>query len=401
MTVPGPGDNFALWVSEANEVPLIDQAIYQIRLSLNTDQTATDAIPVFTFTYDNFQPDVGGFMNYGGERWIWDATAAGGANGIGRPQGRSEFAFLFAPLSIDLVSWRHTNPHGSSAFDAVSDGVNDLRLAFRVLDLGGGVDPLVATADSGTICVESASFSVIPLATALARAESIYGPPLNDGIQSMDPQPQPDRTHFANSDFNVANYPNVRADIVRGEWIVTLGEVPNGGVLVRATMGPDVYLGGPIVLPSGHLNPLRYYPISWETDGFYMTQADVRAGEGSSIDPVDVIIMNHETFGLELGGLDFILPRGGDLSSLPERSGPDGGGMVLAGAPPAGEPETLYHFFYGNNVTANPNAIPGAEGWKAQIDLFNRADLGGGPTSGQDEIIFSRLETFRVNMNPR
>jgi hypothetical protein len=399
MTGPGPGDNIVLWVSGENDIPLMDQVVYRARLNVNTDQSGTDAIPLFNFNYDNFQTGAG-FLNYGGEHWIWDGSGAGGSQGIGRPNGRDVFEVFFAPPVLNFDTWRSSNPNGSTAFDAAADDINDIRITFRILDLGGGADALSATADLGTICIESATISTVLIGTIDAKKESIYNVGLHDGIAGAGSDPNSAaRTYFEQSDENLVSYPNVQADIVSGAWQVSLGTIPTGTGIVRATLGPDVVATGSILLPGNQLRPERFYPILWETDTIYMTEADVRTGTGSGTDAADVMIFNFEAYGAELGGTHFITPQGADLSSVPGRTGPDGGGMLHAGAPPTGTAETAVWFFSGNNEPANPNAIANANGWKAQIDLFNREDLNGGGTSGQDQFIAERVENFRLNLS--
>jgi hypothetical protein len=404
MTVEGPGDNISVLVSPDRLVPLIDRTVYRARLHVNTDQTATDAIPLFNFMYDNFHSGFGAY-NYGGERWVWDASGRGGANGIGRPQGRDVFEFWFAPLAMELTTWRTENPNGSTAFDAAADDVNDMRVIFRVLDLGGGDDPLRASEDFGTICVERLTIEQIPLVDILGAAETIYAPPLHDGEPGAGENPDsPDRTHFANTFDNIANFPDVRADIVGGEWRVTLPAVdPNVGYAF-ARLGPDVVAAGPLMDPPGGVglpNPLRLYPIPWETDAPYAIRVATR-NAGTGADPPDVIILNYEAFGSELGGVDFVVPSGRDLSGIEGRTGADGGGMVLATAPSFGKAEEYLGFFHGNNTTLDPESLAGSDGWKAQFDLFNRADLGGPDpfASGRDTVIVESLEVDRIALPP-
>ena len=68
-----------------------------------------------------------------------------------------------APISLDLPQWREFNAFGSTAFSAEADAFNDMRVQFRILDLAGGADPLVAAQDAGTICIESITISAAPL----------------------------------------------------------------------------------------------------------------------------------------------------------------------------------------------------------------------------------------------
>jgi hypothetical protein len=53
-------------------------------------------------------------------------------------------------------------------------------------------------------------------------------------------------------------------------------------------------------------------------------------------------------------------------------------------------------FFHGNNATAS--LIQNANRWKAQVDVFNRSDLAGGPGSGLDGLRVESLRIDRIDM---
>jgi hypothetical protein len=419
LTAPGPGENLPLWVSPSNLAPLVANTVYKLRVTLSTDQTAVDSIPLLNFSYDNFQIS-NGFLNFGGERWIWDT--GGGANGIGRAAGRTTYTFAFAPVSLALPQWNGQVSPESSAFTAEADQRNDLRLAFRVIDIsvdvdGDGViepedgdsDPLGALADSGTICIESIVLEIMPLADMLAAATPISSTPLNDGsnVPGMEDPASPDRTHFAQSSLNLTNFPTVQADIMDGHWRVRLPQIdaasdPNGAGFVRATLGPDVVAAGPLQIndPNGGgagvpglvQNPLRLFPVLWEQDAIYTVRAAIASDEAAeTADPINLITLNFETYTAELGGVDFVT------------SGAFGqpGGMFLAGSPrrtqtTGGVTPSYMTFFHGNNATAS--LIQNANRWKAQVDVFNRSDLAGGPGSGLDGLRVESLRIDRIDM---
>jgi hypothetical protein len=249
MTVAADGLNGVGWFSPANLVPLMDRAVYRLRASISTTQTAVDAIPLFFFLYANQQDDF--FQSYGGERWVWDASGAAGAAGIGRLGGLSEIEFYFGPISMDAPSWRTNNDLGGTAFSAEADSINDMRLFFRVLDLAGGADPLSAADDFGTICISDFEVTALPLSLLRAAATNVYAPPLDDGSNAPgveDPR-HPQRTHFAQTQVNLSAFPTIEADIIDGTWRVKLPGIdgasdPLSLGFVRATLGPDVVSAG-------------------------------------------------------------------------------------------------------------------------------------------------------------
>ena len=104
------GDNVVLWLSPNQFLELVDNALYRIRSVFSTDQTAKDAIPMIQLMVSNILvgeppiPPPAFAMAYGGEQYWLDVD--GGANGIGRPQGRNTFDGYFTPIGVQTPQWR-------------------------------------------------------------------------------------------------------------------------------------------------------------------------------------------------------------------------------------------------------------------------------------------------------
>jgi hypothetical protein len=255
----------------------------------------------------------------------------------------------------------------------------------------------MAAQDLGTICVERIEVQAISMDAIHNAATTVYSPALNDGSNApgVEDPAAADRTHFPQSNANAANFPTVQVDIIDGVWEVQLPAVddasdPGDFGFVRATLGPDVVAAGPIFDPDTNaLNRARLYPIDWEAETLFRIRASVRSMAGS-VDPPDLSIINMETSNAELGGLHYITSGFDANAGAPG----DGGGMRLAGSPRPTASEWT-GFFFSNNVSAS-TVIPDVARWKAQVEFFNRGDLGGGATSGQDRVFVESLEVDRI-----
>jgi hypothetical protein len=120
-----------------------------------------------------------------------------------------------------------------------------------------------------------------------------------------------------------------------------------------------------------------------------MIRAAIRA-DGADRDPIDIIAINFETSTAELGGSDFITTGNPEIPGGMHRAGSPRPSQATGGVAPE-----YVSFFHANNATAS--LIQNAARWKAQVDLFNRADLGGGPASGADPIVVTSLRVGRID----
>lgn len=264
MIVPGPGDNDVLWVSPERFLELQDGVIYRVRLTLSSSQSAPDAIPLFFVSYDNFN-SAGGGNSYGGYYWVLDVD--GGAEGIGRPQGRTTYDFYIAPNAINTPQWK------AQAFSAAADAENDMRLIYRVIDANPSI---LSDDDSGRICVAGATI------TALLRSSLAVDQPVDDAPISAE-------THFAEALGEVGiggtaifdeSHHSVRYQLLTG------GEY-------RKTLGPYDPLAG------ADLNS-QLFPVTWDAERLFRVRVGIRA-ESSESDPVNMIFVGMDSATEELG----------------------------------------------------------------------------------------------------
>jgi hypothetical protein len=305
-------------------------------LTLSSDQSAPDAIPILFVIYDNFNAGGEG-NNYGGFFWVLDVD--GGAQGIGRNVGRTTFHFYLAPNALNLPQWI------AQAFTAQADMENDLRLQYRVIDANATIN---TDLDSGTICVASVQISAHPRSSLMLDA-TVYNPPLAMA------------THFAQAtnDFGAGAAAINDATHAANYALATVGAV-------RRTLGPFDPAAG------GDMNS-QLYPVPWQADTLYRVRMAVRA-LASEADPVDAIFSAIDTATVELGMVQYTT------------RGRSGGAMDRAASPRLTSAE-YEAYFYSQNATLSQT--PNAGRLRPLGIFFNTTDLFGDGTGGDGFVVES------------
>jgi hypothetical protein len=342
MTVPAAGNNLVLWVSPDGYIELVNNAIYRVRTGVSTDQTAADAIPFWFFIADNAQLLGGPGGNFGHFAWVLDVD--GGAQGIGRANGRTSYDFWFAPNAVATPQWQ------SGAFTVGADPFNDLRLQYQVIDANAA---LQTQNDSGTICVENIEVARIDH-DSLQVSSTVYNPPLDTS------------THFAgaNNDFGTATAAIDNNTDSANIDLSTTGDV-------RRTVGPFDPL-------QANLN-LQLYPVVWTGDTLFRTRTAVRAAT-SEADPVDALFIVMDTTNNELGTQTYTLSNLGVAQ------------MSTAASPKLVSAEyEAYH--YSQNAT--DSVIVDANRLRPQMFVLNGNGLFG-TGNGGDAVVVESLEVDTI-----
>lgn len=342
MTVPDAGDNFVVWASPENFLELQNGVIYRIRITLSTDQTLADAIPLFFFVYDNFQSSGGG-NNYGGFFWVLDVD--GGAQGIGRTGGRTTYDFYVAPIAINHPQWV------AQAFLPAADAENDLRLQYRVIDANAA---LLTDADSGAICVANVEIAAISRSTL-----SLIATEFNAPITAA--------THFAEA-----------LDEVGSGGTATINELTNTVRYQLATTG-DVRKSLGFFNPAFGNENLQLFPVVWAGNSLYRTRSRIRA-ESTDLDPIDVLFLANDTTTVELGASQYVT------------RGSPGGAMDRLASPKTTVAEYEAYFFSQN---ATLSMTPDANRLRPLAIFFNTGNQAGDGTGGDSTIVES-LEVERL-----
>lgn len=335
MSVPATGENSVLWMSPEQFAPYVPDRLYKVRLHLSTDQSMPDAIPLFFFTYDNFLSSGEG-NHYGGFFWILDVD--GGAQGIGRPQGRTTFDFYVAPIAEETARW--------SELPAEDLDLLDMRFAARVIDANATV---VSDNDSGMTCVSKIEISSIAIG-ALPAIEFAYAPPISNIF--FFPQTADETSTGGTATIDDLN------SIARYE-LPTEGDV-------RKTLGP-------ISPGSDDDLRLRLFPVQWLSDKLMETTTAIR-GEPEGINPIDAILISNDTATNELGASQYVT-RGASGSEL-DRIGS-----------PRPFVQNYRAYFYTQNTTAS--MTPYANRLRPLLTFFNSTNLGDDGTGGDEVYVES------------
>jgi hypothetical protein len=370
MTVPDPGNNVVAWISPPNFITLVADYVYRTRLTLSTTQTAADQIPFLNCIYNNLYFDASFNAlgnNYGGEAWILDVD--GGAQGIGRPQGRTDYDFWMTPNAALTPQWNGDIDAANSAFDSSVDSINDINLMIRVLDLAGAA--INAGLDDGTICVRRVRVDRAPwssLNTTLA-----WGPPINTATHAAEAAGQAGAGSSATIDdpTATANY-----------------NLNGSGAGSRKTLLPF----DPLQDNGVNFN-LQLYPLVWNSNEVFEVRAQVRSnvpGGVEGTDPVDLVQVVVDVPNVELGQAHYTTKgsAGNFLRAASPRlkttTDPVNGGVT----------PTYIGYFSTQNATAS--ATLDANRFRGLVEVFNAATIGNN-TDGLDEVSFESLSVHQVD----
>lgn len=336
-------DFWTFWKSPEEYVDLIDNVVYRARTDMTTDQTATDAIPVWRFIWSNTDTvdanPPNAVLTFGGTYWFIDQT--GGASGIGRAQGPgSQFDIWFTPLAVSAPQWRTTS---GGAFDPANAGIADIQISLENFDANDG---LLADADSGTICIRSIRVDSAPVSSITGT--TAYNTPISTATHQILP-------------FGFTN-PGGSSGIAGGEATIQL-------VAAGTVGGIDGNAFEPFIDALAGVDgdrPARY-PVLWEDDKLYMFEADLRLQSGT--DPPAVLLM-------VIAG-----PTIEQISDNFSTRSADGGLMDRAGSPNATS-ATFRSLMFGHKATVVGGALPSADRLQPLLQVINRGDLnlGGGGT---------------------
>jgi len=397
--------NFAAYPAPAY-IDLVDLNVYRIRLSMYTDQTATGAIPFWTFGYNNLngQTPAGsgpGGNTYGGDLWALDV--AGGANGIngpanGRPNGRPFLDYWFCPNAVLTAQWRGTltgalaSENSESAFAAAYDAVNDINLVLRILDGAQGANSIHNEVDTGTICCKELRVDRVAIPDLAGRTSVAYGSPISTTLYAINPDT-----------FSSGGNGTATIDNTTNTATFLMGPNYNGGTAAALAGGRKalIFFDGTQVVGADFNKAL--YPIFWQDNQLLQIAAGIRSGVtagagagGEGIDPVDTVFINFDTPTSEIGGFNFT-----------QRSA--AGNMGRAASPrlaanTGGSSQIYTSFFFSQNATDIDLTIPGFENAnriRGYVDFINNNALGtnsdGRDPHVVDSMVLNLIDTSGFN----
>jgi hypothetical protein len=348
MIVPGPGDNLVLWFApETQYVDLMTNSAWRVRTTASTDQSTPDAIPIWFFIFDNFYlstPNIGN--NYGGFHWVLDNF--GGAEGIGRAQGRTSFDFWYTPNSLP------TPQSESGMFTMAADAVNDTRLQFQVIDSNPAIN---TDLDSGTICIEQ--ITVARQDRTSVQFTTLFNPP----ISTTD--------YIA---FDALAGGGTTASISGGEATFDLSTAVDD----RGDLIPYDELGDGVV--GQQLGPQEFNPIVWAADTVYRQRSSIRAAAAET-DPVEAVFLALDMSTNELGTFSYTTRSGNGV-------------MVFSTSPKLASAEYEAYIFSQNTTLRTPFATHG--NLRGQTFFFNAATLFA--NNGGDTVVVDGFETDQLTI---
>jgi len=356
LTAPQTGDNVALWISPERFITLVDNAVYRVRATITGTQTDVNAVPLWNLGYDNFNTSGGG-NNFGGEAWFLDVD--GGAQAVGR-NGLSNFETWIAPNAVGTKQWQGVVDSANSAFAPAADPINDIRLFFRVNDIGSA--NVEANSDSGDLCLKSITVTRFSL-NQLTVASTAYNTPISTTTHFAEAFNQVGAGGAASID-NGTNTANYQLDETAGPARKSLGpwDQTTGGVISNVTL----------------------YPVVWKANTLYRGRLKIRsnaAAEGTN--PVEVIALAFDTTNSELGQMHYST-RGSagnmDLAASPRLTATTGGAQWYTG------------FFYGQAGTVS--VVPDAGRTRLFGDFFSTPSFSG---TGNDPFTVEAMEVSEIN----
>jgi hypothetical protein len=338
MTVPPAGTNIVLWLSPEEYVELVDNAVYRIRTGVTTSQTTVDAIPLWfsIFTNSYYLTGGGNGGNYGAFAWVLDVD--GGAQGIGRANGRTTYDFWHAPNSVATPQW------SAGAFTVAADALNDAVLRFDIID---GNPALLTQNDSGTICI--ANLEVGRLDRGSIQVASSFDAPIASTTHA-----------FATT----TSLGTATATISGGAATI---DPANSGVVRRDLIYFDPEADG---VSGPQFGNLEIFPVVWAGDTLYRGRFSIRA-QTSEADQVDALFLAFDTPNSELGVQSYTLRTGGSV-------------MNGAASPKLAAAEYEAYFF-GQNAT--DSLTPNANRTRAYPFIFNTDTLFGTGNGGDALVI--------------
>lgn len=319
IQTPGPGTgNFGQWLSPYGIVDLVQNAVYRVRLTLDSNGTALPAntTPFWDFVIDNFDGTnplvqnkyAADFMNIDNE---------GGANSVGlsTTTGRGIFDIWYTPPAVLATDW---NDPTNGQFTTAADPLNDMRMNFRVLDVVNA--SFDGSADAGTLCMRNVNVTRYDMSEMAAV-----------GAPAYDVSTITASTHVVSSIFGATN---TTTTFSGGN--VTIA--PNtGGAAGADAWDVEVIQFDPGNATIGGTENIDNWPIVWASDQLLMGTLTVQAPDAQSeATPPDVISLTWDTPTNEML-LRTEVYATSNTNGLPKQAAPT----------------DLVSFFYTHNATAS------------------------------------------------
>lgn len=382
-------------------IDLVPDTVYRVGVTMSTDVGPSGTVPHWTIAYNNAFPAITGdnaddfyYTNtFGGGTHFSDKD--GGANGIMKSNGRSEYEFWITPNSVATDQWNGRTPDDSTrdyernAFNPLVDAVNDINLSFGLIDQSNGA--------SRKVCLKKLRVDAVRIGDLVVQ-EVLWDKPITslhyqptDEADKMRPPMWLDDPFVAeiNNNFMTADYrmPGITCAVTPTP--VPMPILPD--IVSQRLMPFDSETAG---LSTAE----RLYPFTWENDTLYRVTAYVRSNvrDGNGVlgdtfgeegtDPVDIIALKMESANLEIAE-EHYSTRGGEMPEPGNPSNSIPSPMTGAASPllPAntedGEAQPYTAYFYSHNTTGS--SVPDRDRLRFFAEFRNKIDYLGAD-SGTD-----------------
>jgi len=299
MTVGAAGENWGWWAGAMSDIPLVLNAVYHIRATVNCSQPSPGATPLWDMYLNNYD-GAQGLLLYGADIIFYDSE--GGANSA--ITTNKDYHLWWTPMPVLSAAWNDPSTGAKSTANEANNG-NKLGLVFRVLDAGVSRTDLNCANQSGTLCLTDASVERFDLGDMVTVTPDVYS-----------------NTNFV--PFGTGGTIAV-TDLLGSGATITY----TGGVLKIVPSTASANTGLFNVDPAGNLAydlgnataTAQFYPVPWNADELLQITAELIAPDSNAeTNPADAILMGMDTPGNEVLMQTYITRNGGKCG-MPKTAG--------------------------------------------------------------------------------
>jgi len=281
LNSPLVGNNAGFWYSDYGKIVLVKNAVYRIRMNVNSSNVTAGSTPFWDVVVDNVSADLTkGFNAYGADFMFFDNL--GGADSAIQTPGGKKFEMWFTPPAVKTARWNDSSVAsgaGSSLFSSGNVANKDGRITFRVLDVNsnGGI---TADQKSGSLCLMQLVIDRYDLSTLVIDADA--------GNYSA--------ASLANTTHVIDNFGGATAVFSSGTVVVT---PTSGNMYIRVSPG-----NGVIDTPTERLDN---WPVPWADQTLYQVTVGMSAANST---PPGAYWVGSDTASQELLGEGFCTNQG-------------------------------------------------------------------------------------------
>jgi hypothetical protein len=354
LGVTALGVTIGSWVSPFGEIPLIDNAVYRVRLTVSTTASLNNT-PLWRLVTENgSQNPLLALFAYGCEHLFLDNV--GSANAPSPiPGGRATFDLYLNPIAVSTAQWKSTT---NGPFAAANASTKDARARFGILDVDGA--GYGAETDVGTVCLKTIDIVRWDINSAVVQDAALYN------VTSFTDALQPPGITVP-SGYNLIGLVGSNISFTGGVATITPSTAAGWTVEV-ATLSPgDKTLTS---LQTG-ANPGDIgdnYPIAWEANQLYQVTTGLSVSNAAGeANPPDILRLTVDQPTQELIYGSYVTTK-----------------YDRAASPKQGTPQLYNLFWYGNNRTVS-TAFNFAR-FRPRLDVICRTDFFiTGPTQNNTE----------------